>query len=107
MRKMKLDYWKAMDQEGKEMQESLIEVFSALLRNQNPQNMPKGFDKFRIFSKLIKSFDKAKISKILELEDTEYVFLKKLIESDVPAIWAMNTNILTNVETFMDLKVEG
>ena len=48
MRKMKLDYWKAMDQEGKEMQESLIEVFSALLRNQNPQNMPKGLDKFRI-----------------------------------------------------------
>jgi len=106
MRKMTVEVWKAKDKEGKEQDETILEVLSTVLSVSDPQKMPRGFDAFRSYSKISKAFEKAKETKILELEDTEYAFLKKRIEADVLAVWGTNKNISTHLTAFMDLKAE-
>lgn len=109
MRKIKVGKWtEPVNEEGKlaEREVTLLNVLSILVNNKKPEDMPRGFDKFRMFSKITKAFEKAEKNDVLELEDAEYLFLKKTVESDIPATWGSNPKILEAVEAFMEAKGE-
>jgi hypothetical protein len=111
MKRIKIETWKARipvrDNKGQvtgseEQDENLLTAFNVLIANKKPEEMPRGLDKFRTFSRLVKAFDKAEKSKVLELEEVDYTFLKKEIESNIPSIWGMNENLMNAVEAFLD-----
>jgi len=113
MRKIKIETWKAKipvrDDKGQitgtqEQDENLLTAFNVLIANKKPEEMLRGLDKFRTFSRLTKAFDKAEKSKVLELEEADYIFLKKEIESNIPSVWGMNENLMKAVEAFIEAK---
>jgi len=114
MRKIKIETWKSnvpKIEDGKiigyeEKDEDLLTVLNVLLANKKPEEIPKGLDKFRLFGRLGKSFDKADKTKVLELEEADYSFLRKMIESDVPSVWGMNENIAKAIEDFLNTEKE-
>ena len=117
MRKIKIEKWKSrvpkFDDEGKaiigefeEKDEDLLVAFNVLIANKKPEDMPRGLDKFRTFGRLTKAFEKADETKVLELEEADYKFLKDSIEKDVPASWGMNQNIMNAMEEFLNAKSE-
>lgn len=117
MRKIKLEKWKSnvpvFGKDGKtivdtkEQDEDLLTALNVLIANKKPEDMPRGLDKFRTFGRLSKAFEKADKSRILELEEADYSFLKESIEKDTPANWGMNQNILNAIEIFLEAKSEG
>ena len=106
MRKIKIEKWNAKSKEGMDTEESLINVFSALTAIKKPDEMPRGIEKFRLFNKINKAFEKAETTGILELEETTYKFLKDMIETDVLGIWGTNPSISKAIESFMEAKEE-
>ena len=68
--------------------------------------MPRGLDNFRLMQRLSKVFEKAEQTGILELEEADYSFLKSTVESGIPSIWAMNKNIASSVDAFLNAKEE-
>ena len=106
MRKIKVKKWKAKLPDGTEIEESLLTALSTLISTKNPENMPRGLDKFRLYNRLVKAFDKAEESGILELEEIDYAFLKSTVESDIPSIWGSNSNITDAIDSFLNAKQE-
>lgn len=116
MRKIKLDKWKSQRQvfdkvgnptgETEEVGEDLLSALNVLIANKKPEDMPKGLDKFRTFGRLSKAFEKADESRILELEEADYKFLKDEMESSIPSTWGMNPDISKAIEEFLEAKEE-
>ena len=106
MRKIKINKWKAIDKVGKEYEESLLICLNVLINSKKPEEIPRGLDKFRLFSRIAKAFDKADKSGELVLEEADYKFLTDMVQSDIPSIWGGNDNILKAVEAFLDAKQE-
>ena len=114
MYKIKIDKWKAkvpVVEDGvvvdyKEADEDLLIALNNLVGGKKPEEMPRGIDKFRIFSKISLAFEKADKTGVLELEDREYTFLKDTVNKDVPAAWGMNKNIMKAVTAFLEAKDE-
>lgn len=113
MRKIKIESWNAnipvRDKEGKiietkESKENLLIALNILIATKAPDQMPKGLEQFRIFSKLAEAFDKADKSDMLELEEREYNFLKEVITRDIPSAWGMNKNLTKAIESFLEAK---
>ena len=114
MRKIKIETWKSKSPvfEGSKLigyedkDENLLVALNLLIGNKKPEEMPKGLDKFRTFSRLSKAFDNAEDTKVLELEEVDYKFLKDIVEKDIPASWGMNVNIMKAIENFLEIKSE-
>jgi len=106
MRKVKIEKWKARDKEGKEYDETILIALNVLISNKKPEEIPRGLDKFRLFSRITKAFEKADTSGELILEEADYTFLKDMIEKDIPSVWGANDNILKAVEAFLEAKQE-
>lgn len=116
MKKIKLEKWKSnvpiYGEDGKtivgteEKDEDLLTALNVLIANKKPEDMPRGIDKFRLFGRISKAFEKADESRVLELEESDYTFLKEAIEKDTPASWGMNKNILKAIESFLEAKSE-
>jgi len=114
MYKIKIDKWKAkvpVVEDGvvvdyKEADEDLLVALNNLVGGKKPEEMPRGIDKFRIFSKISLAFEKADKTGMLELEEREYTFLKDTVNKDVPAAWGMNKNIMKAVTAFLEAKDE-
>ena len=115
MRKIKIEKWKArmpvMDEKGvvvdtKEMDEDLLVALNNLVGSKKPEEMPRGIEKFRLFSKISLAFEKADKTGVLELEDREYTFLKETIDKDIPAAWGMSKTIMKAVTAFLEAKDE-
>lgn len=104
MKKIKIEKWKVTLPEGGEVEESILVIFSNLVSNKDPAKMPRGLDKFRIFTRIVKAFDEAEKTGTLELEDVDYTFLKNIIEVDIPGFWGTNKNISKAVEEFLNAK---
>lgn len=114
MRKIRLDKWKSkvpkFDTDGvtligsEEADEDLLMVLNVLIANKKPEEMPRGLDKFRTFSRIAKAFEKADKSRVLELEEADYKFLKDEIESSIQSNWGMNENISKAIEEFLEAK---
>lgn len=117
MRKIKIETWKSrvpvMGEDGKPtgefnmMDETLLTALNVLIGNKKPEDMPRGLDKFRIFNRLSKAFDKADKTKMLELEEVDYKFLKETIEKDIPSAWGMNQNVSKAIESFLEADGTG
>ena len=86
--------------------ETILDALNVLIGNKKPEEMPKGIDHFRTFNRLSKAFEKAEKSKVLELEESDYSFLKTSIEKDTPASWGMNLSISEAIEDFLSAKQE-
>ena len=115
MRKIKIEKWKSnvpkYDDEGKvvgttEKDETLLDAINVLIANKKPEDMPRGLDNFRTMGRLSKAFTKAEESGILELEETDYKFIKDDLEKNIPSTWGMNQNIMKAVEEFLNAKSE-
>lgn len=106
MRKIQIEKWKAKLLDGQEIEENLLSALNALLIAKRPEDMPKGLDNFRLMNRLVKAFDKAEESGILELEEVEYSLLKHTIEKDIPSIWGSNKNITKAIDLFLEAKQE-
>lgn len=106
MRHIKVENWKIVNQEGKEGEENILLALNVLIANKRPEEMPRGLEKFRLFNKLSKAFEKAEESKELVLEEAEYKFLKDTIEKDIPSIWGANKNLSEAIEAFLNAKEE-
>ena len=110
MRKIKIEKWKSNVPvyEGekivgsKEKDESLLTALNVLIVNKKPEDMPRGLDKFRLFGRLSKAFEKAEKTEVLELEEADYSFLKDTLEKDIPSSWGMNLNISKAIEDFLN-----
>lgn len=115
MRKIKINSWKSkvpIYEDGKvvgseEKDETLLDALNILIANKKPENIPRGIDKFRLYGRLAKAFDKADETKVLELEESDYSFLKKTIEEDAPATWGMNLSINEAIEGFLEVKEDS
>lgn len=106
MRKIKIEKWKAENAKGEEVEENLLMGINAIISNKKPTELPKGIEKFRIFGRIGKSFDKAHKTGVLELEEEDYKFLKEIIEKDIPSQWALNQNINKAIDDFLNAKEE-
>jgi len=106
MRKIKLKNWKIVDPEGKEGEENLLLALNVLIANKKPEEMPRGLEKFKLFNKLSKAFEKAEETGELVLEESEYEFIKETMEKDIPSIWGANKNLSEAIEAFLDAKEE-
>lgn len=106
MRKVRIDKWKAKDQQGNDYDESLLVIFNVLINSKKPEEVPRGLDKFRLFGRIAKAFEKADESGELILEETDYKFLKDMVESSIPSNWGANENIIKAVESFVEAKIQ-
>ena len=114
MRKIKIIYWKSqvpIYKDGKivgsqEGEENLLMAINVLIGNKKPEEMKRGLDLFRTMNRIGIAFDKAEKTKVLELEETDYSYLKDIIERDVPSIWGMNANLSKALEDFLSAKAE-
>jgi hypothetical protein len=106
MRKINVTEWTVKNPEGVETKENLLQVLSILVTNKKPEDLPRGLEQFKLFNKLIKAFEKAEVSKILELEEDTYKFLKNTIDRDIPSIWGTNKNIVEAIDNFYNAKEE-
>lgn len=104
MRKIQIESWKSRDKDGNEHDENLLMAINVLIANKRPEEIPRGLDKFRLFNRLMKSFDRAEKTKELVLEEFDYKFLKDILEKDIPSTWGANDNICKAVELFVSAK---
>jgi hypothetical protein len=113
MRKIKIKKWSAnvpiRNANGevtgsKQIDEDLLIALNVLVGMKDQQTMPKGIDKFRIFTKIAESFDKAVKAGVLELEDREYTFLKETIEREIPSSWGLNKDLSVAIMEFLEAK---
>lgn len=99
MKKIAIESWKVKEK-GKERDENIVTILTALLSFKNPQDMPKGFQQALMFNRILKAFDN---KKELILDDVDYDFLKKMIETDTPALWGTNQRIMDTLAKFNSL----
>lgn len=109
MRKIKVTTWneRRTDEETGEViigKTSIINVFKTLILTQDPRNTPKGIDQFRTFNRIGKAFEKAEKSKKLELDEGDYLFLKGMVEKDIPRTWGMVSELSDAIEEFLEAK---
>jgi len=96
MKTIKIVNWKAVEGE-KEIEENIVKVIMALLSFKDPKTLPQGFRQAMMFNRLFKAFEN---KEQLIIEDEDYNFIKKMIETDTPAIWGTNVNIMKALEDF-------
>ena len=115
VKKIKIESWKAKvpifgeDNKvvgSKEIDENLLVALNNLIAAKKPEEIPRGLDKFRLFGRLAKAFDKAEKTKILEIDDSDYDFLKKTVEKDIPSVWGFNEPLAKAIEDFLNIKDE-
>ncbi len=106
MRNIEVKEWIVVDAEKKEHKEDLLMLLSLLVTNKKPEELPRGLEQFKLFTKLTKAFEKAGETKVLVLEEDTYKFLKATVEKDIPSIWGKNKNIVEAINVFMDAKEE-
>jgi hypothetical protein len=104
MKKIKIFVWKAKNQSGEEIEENTLSALNVLLSLKRPEDQPKGLDNFRLLHRLSEAFEKAEKTSVLELEESDYSFLKKLVETEIPSFWGMNKQISEAIEEFMNPK---
>ena len=92
--------------DGKDIDESLLVMLNVLISNKKPEDIPRGLDNFRLMNRIAKAFDNAGKTGVLTLEESDYSFLKKTIESDIPSIWGSRDETMKAVDAFINAKQE-
>jgi hypothetical protein len=107
MRRIKINKWTAKLPDNTDKDETILDVIGILIGNKKLTELPKGIESFKIMGRIAVAFDSADKTGELVLEEREYDFLKKLIEAEIPCIWAMNKNLVTEMTLFLDAKEDG
>ena len=102
MREIEVKKWVGKNPEGNDVEESTLGALNILISGQKPEEIPRGIDKFRLFGRLAKAFDKADKSGVLVLEESDYSFVKKAVEKNIPSVWAMNNDINEAITIFLN-----
>ena len=97
MKRIKIETWTAKDPDGKDTNENIVNVLTALLSFKDPKTLPTGFKQALMFSRILKAFEN---KEELILDDEDYNFLKNMINTDTPSIWGGNKNIMKALEDF-------
>jgi len=106
MRKIQIFKWVAKTPDNQDTEENTLSILKFLISSARPENMPRGLEKFKLFSRISKAFDAAEKDGILWLEEQEYLLLRKFMETDIPGVFGMNENMAMAVEAFMGAKEE-
>jgi len=107
MRKIKVVSWVEKNPQTKEdIETDTTSLLDMMVKMQKPEDQPRGIDLFRTMNRLVKAFDKAKKTKELILEETDYKFLKDNIEKNIPAMWGGIEKANEAIEEFMEAKSE-
>jgi len=104
MRNIKIEEWKSFDKDKKEVTEDTLMLLSILVTNTAPEDMPRGYLQFQLFTKLTRAFEKAAETRVLILEEDVYKFLRNTVEKNIPSVWGTNSNIVNAIESFMNIK---
>lgn len=119
MRKIEIKTWKSkvpiVEGEGEnrkivgteDKDENLLMALNALIGQKDPREMPKGLDNFRLFNRLNKAFTRAEETGELILEESDYIFLKDIIEKDIPSSWGLNKPLYEAIDAFMNAEEVG
>ena len=102
MRKIEVKKWEEIDKEGNKHKVNTLVVLNSVVAGRKPEDIPRGIDKFRLFGRLAKAFEKADKTGLLELEETDYSFIKTSLEENVLSTWAMNPDIFEAVELVLN-----
>lgn len=104
MRKIENKKWKETTRDEKdqpiELNQDLCGALSALL-TVNRDKLPKGMDPFRTFHLIQHAFEDAKKTGIIELEEAPYLFIKSVVEKEIPPTWGAKEEIFQAVEGFL------
>ncbi len=118
MRKIKIEKWKSKvpiyDKEDptkivgtEEKEETLLDALNVLITMKKPEDMPRGLDNFRTMSRLANAFTKAEEKGFLELEETDYKFIKDDLEKNILSARGMKENIMKEEQEFIVATAEG
>lgn len=102
MRKVLVVKWLAKASDGGDVEESTVSLLNAIINSTRQEDMPKGIEHFRLFTRLVRAFDKSSENGIIELEEADYSIIHRMFEKGLPAIWAMNKDISRAVEGFLN-----
>src|SRR3990172_4319644 len=100
MRKIKFLKWTTKGPNG-DIDEDISAVINVLINNTPPGEMPRGLEQFKLFGRLAEALKSAEITDFLILEETEFNFVKGLVERSTPAIWAMNPDISRAIDSII------
>jgi len=106
MRSIEVKEWKSKTPDGKEVTEDTLMLLSLLVTNKDPATLPRGYEQFKLFTKLTKAFEKAAETKTLVLEEDTYKFLRSTVETSIPAVWGTNSRIVEAILLFMEAREE-
>lgn len=109
MKIIKIKEWKSkvsLKDGIKEVDENTLMALTVLVNGKKPEDMPRGLDNFRLFNRLGKAFDEAEKTKVLKLEASDYIFLKNIVEKDIPSNWGRNPEIVEAIDEFLNAKDE-
>ena len=104
MKSVEIKNWIVKDKEGKEVEDSFLNVINYVISVGQQKDNLAGFDNMRKLNRVGLAMDEAIKTKKLSLEDDDYKFIKELINKHSPAIWGTNPNIMDSVTEFMELK---
>lgn len=104
LRKIENKTWMERFQNEKgEIEEKKADLANALgsLLIQNRDRLPKGMDAFRTFHQIQHAFEEAEKTGFIELEEAPYIFIKKIIETDISPAWAAKPEVFDAIEIFL------
>ena len=107
MRSVAIGGWKDKMPDGSDVDVDLVYALEILLRNVKKEEMPRGLDAFRLFGKINAAFEDARKTKELKLREPEYLFLKRIVEGNVPADWGRDANVSKVLNDFLEAKEVG
>lgn len=107
MRKIPVIKWTIKTPDGKDGTDSTLTVLNVVISATKPEDMPRGIDQFRLFNRLSKAFEQAEKTDVIILEEMDYSLMKRLLETGIPGIWAMNKDITSVVEAFLNAPMEA
>ena len=102
MRKIEIHSWEEEGPEGQKATQNTGGMIRVILMMISPQQMPRGLESFRTFSKITKALDDSEGKEFIFLEDPEFSFLSSIIQDNVPADWGGNPDIFKAVEAITE-----
>lgn len=98
MRKIKVKSWKENGED-----QDIISLINIVLRIPDAPNSPglAGIDNFRTYSRLDGAFKKAEKTNELELQESDWVYIKDQLDKKVPASWGLMADVAEAIESFM------
>ena len=84
------------------LEQSTLGLIGTIFSGMKLEDMPKGLEQFRLFSRLDNAFREAENTGTIHLEEADYALLKRIVEKHVPAIWAMNKNLSETIDLIVN-----